>query len=126
MNQAGSAAHAESGVVLSGAERRSEVRREVSFAARLCYGPKYSRWADCVVKNLSDNGAKVELGSMYQLPRAFVLLHVSAGLAFEAVRRWRRADLLGVSFEARHDLSVATPSRLLSVHETWLALRPAG
>jgi hypothetical protein len=124
MNPAGSLAHAEPLVVPAGAERRSEIRREVSFAARLCYGPKYSRWADCVVKNLSDNGAKVELGSMYQLPRAFVLLHVSAGLAFEAVRRWRRADLLGVSFEARHDLSVSAPSRLAGVHETWLALRP--
>lgn len=100
------------------------MRIPTHFLARLCYGPRYSLWADCVVKDLSIGGAKVEIGAMYKLPRAFVLLHFSAGLAFEAVRRWRRADLLGVSFEACHDLNLPVPPRLTRVHETWLALRP--
>jgi len=104
-------------------ERRAHVRVPTHFAARLCYGPRYSHWADCVVKDLSVGGAKVEIGAMYKLPRAFVLLHFSAGLAFEAVRRWRRADLLGISFEACHDLGLPIPPRMALVHETWLALR---
>jgi len=105
-------------------ERRAAVRVPTHFPARLCYGPKHSQWADCVVKDLSTGGAKVELCSMYQLPRAFVLLHFSAGLAFEAVRRWRRADLLGVSFEMCHDLNAPLPARLGRVKATWLALQP--
>jgi len=104
-------------------ERRAAVRVPTHFAARLCYGPRHGQWADCVVKDLSTGGAKVELCSMYQLPRAFVLLHFSAGLAFEAVRRWRRADLLGVSFETCHDLNAPLPPRLARVQATWLALQ---
>jgi hypothetical protein len=104
-------------------ERRSEARIRTHFASRLCYGPQYSRWADCVVKDICESGAKVELPAMYELPRAFILLHFGADLAFEAVRRWRRADLLGVSFEARHDLRVASAPKLARVRETWLALR---
>ena len=104
-------------------ERRAEVRIRTNFASRLCYGPQYSRWADCVVKDLCESGAKVELPAMYELPRAFILLHFASDFAFEAVRRWRRADLLGVSFEARHDLRIASAPRLARVRETWLALR---
>lgn len=105
------------------AERRAEVRIGANFAARVCYGPRYSRWADCVVKDLSHSGAKIELPAMYELPRAFILLHFGGDLAFEAVRRWRRADLLGVSFEACHDLRIANAPKLTQVRETWLALR---
>jgi hypothetical protein len=105
-------------------ERRSEPRVAINAPARLLYGAKLSLWADCTIRDLSTNGAKIELSHLHVAPPRFVLLHFEAGIAYDAVLKWRRGDVAGMSFEARHPLEGETEPRLEPVREQWLALRP--
>lgn len=105
-------------------ERRVEPREPVNARARIMHGAKLAIWADCLIKDLSQSGAKIELSHVYSLPPRFVLMHLQAGIAFEAVLRWRRGDLAGMAFEHRHALDGPLEPRLAPVREAWLALRP--
>ncbi len=105
-------------------ERRAEPRASVRAPARVMHGASLAHWADCVIKDLSNSGAKIELSHFYTLPPRFILLHFQAGTAFEVVLKWRRGDLAGMSFEHRHDLSAAQEPRLEPVRAAWLALQP--
>lgn len=103
-------------------ERRSEPRVAVSAAARVMHGTGLSLWADCVIRDLSHSGAKLELSHVHSLPPRFILLHFQAGTAFEVILKWRRGDLAGVAFEARHALDTTTEARLAPVQAAWRAL----
>jgi hypothetical protein len=105
------------------AERRAEPREPANLRARVMSGKDLAMWADCVIRDLSTSGAKIELSHVYQLPPRFVLLRFDIGVAFEVVLKWRRADLAGMAFEARHDLANDTPPHLAKVKEAWLALK---
>lgn len=106
-------------------ERRAEPREPVSIRARVLHGQGLAMWADCVIKDLSASGAKIEVSHFHKLPPRFVLLHFEAGVAFEVVLKWRRADLAGMAFEARHVLEGDVPAHLKAAREQWLALKPA-
>lgn len=105
-------------------ERRAEPRESANVRARVLHGQGLAMWADCVIKDLSQSGAKIELSHFHKIPPRFVLLHFEAGIAFEVVLKWRRADLAGMAFEAHHALDGAVPAHLKPAHEQWLALRP--
>lgn len=87
------------------------------------HGDKLGIWADCMIKDISESGAKIELSHLHKVPPRFILMHFQAGVAFEVVLKWRRGDLAGMSFEHRHPLEDAVPSRLEPVRVAWLALR---
>ncbi|MFZ5720263.1 MAG: PilZ domain-containing protein [Pseudomonadota bacterium] len=105
-------------------ERRSEPRTPTNARGRIMHGDKLAIWADCMIKDLSPSGAKIELSQLYNLPPRFILLHFQAGVAFEVVLKWRRGDLAGMAFERRHPLDAEVEPRLEPVREAWLALRP--
>jgi hypothetical protein len=106
-------------------ERRAEPRQSVSIRARVLQGQGLTMWADCVIKDLSASGAKIELSHFYKLPPRFVLLHLEAGVAYEVVLKWRRADLAGMAFEHRHSLEAEVPPHLEGAKAQWLALKPS-
>ena len=105
-------------------ERRQEERTTLRAPARVLHGAGLALWADCVIRDLSANGAKIELSHFYRLPPRFVLLHFEAGVAYEVVLKWRRGDLAGMSFEHRHDLNGDVDERLAGVRDAWRALQP--
>ncbi|WP_293680812.1 PilZ domain-containing protein [uncultured Phenylobacterium sp.] len=104
-------------------ERRAEPRKSVNASARLFHGATLALWADCTIRDLSTIGAKIELPELHVAPPRFVLLNFAAGVAYEAVLKWRRGNMAGTSFEAVHALETATEPRLAPVREQWLALR---
>lgn len=104
-------------------ERRTEERRDIHAPARLFSGPKLAMWADCTIRNLSSSGARIELPKIHVCPPRFVLLHLKAGVAYEAVLKWRRGDMAGMAFEATHELAACEIARLAGVREQWQALR---
>jgi hypothetical protein len=106
-------------------ERRAEPREPVNVRARVLHGQGLAMWADCVIKDLSPSGAKIELSHFHKLPPRFVLLHFEAGMAFEVVLKWRRADLAGMAFEGKHVLDGEVPAHLKAAREQYLALKPA-
>jgi len=105
-------------------DRRSEPRIAVRQPARIAYGPKLALWADCVIRDRSKSGAKIDLGAIFVLPSRVVLTDLQAGLAFDGVVKWRRGDMAGLYFEQEHDLRGSVEPRLIAVRDTWLALRP--
>lgn len=105
-------------------ERRAEPREPVSIRARVLHGQGLAMWADCVIKDLSASGAKIELSHFHKMPPRFVLLHFEAGMAFEVVLKWRRADLAGMTFEHQYALDGEVPAHLKAAKDQWLALRP--
>ena len=105
-------------------ERRGEPRVPVSAPGRVMHGDKLGLWADCLIKDLSASGAKIELSHFYRLPPRFVLLHFREAVAFEVVLKWRRGDLAGMAFEHRHPLDTLNDPRLAAVSEAWKALQP--
>ena len=110
---------------LTDAERRSEPRVAANLPARLFYGPKFSRWADCVIKDRSTQGAKIELPASFELSRKVILLDYRGGVAFMAQPRWRKWDMVGLRLEVDYDLRGAVDPSLQAVREAWLALCPA-
>jgi hypothetical protein len=105
-------------------ERRNEPRVPANVPGRVMHGDKLALWADCVIKDISTSGAKIELSHFYRLPPRFVLMHFHEALAFEVVLKWRRGDLAGMAFEHRHPLDSITDPRLAAVAEAWKALQP--
>lgn len=104
-------------------DRRAEPRVSVNARGRIMHGDKLGIWADCVIKDLSGSGAKIELSHLHKIPPRFILIHFQAGMAFEVVLKWRRGDLAGMSFEVKHNLELPVPARLEPVRAAWLALR---
>lgn len=106
------------------AERRGEPRLPVRAAGRVMFGDKLAMWADCVIRDLSGSGAKIELSQLVKLPPRFLLIHLQEGVALEVVLKWRRGDLAGMAFERRHQLSETTEPRLEPARTAWLGLMP--
>lgn len=104
-------------------DRRFEPRVSTNARGRIMHGDKLGIWADCMIKDLSENGSKIELSHLHKVPPRFILIHFQAGLAFEAVLKWRRGDLAGMSFEARHELDKPVATRLEAVQTAWQALK---
>jgi hypothetical protein len=111
--------------VAEGDERRAEPRVATNIPARLFYGAGYSRWMDCVIKDRSARGAKIQAPAIFRLSPKLVLLDYRAGVAFLAQPRWRKRDLAGLWLEVRHDLrEPLTDPSLEPVRQAWLALGP--
>lgn len=111
-------------LALENMERRAEPREALRQPVRAYFGDNLRLWADCELRDLSVGGAKIHLSSLYKLPPRFILLLHQTGIAYEVVLKWRRGDLAGLSFEARHDLQMDQGTRLASIREAWLGLRP--
>ena len=105
-------------------ENRTEPRVVVKVPGRLFYGPGLAMWADCVIRDMSQGGAKIELSHFNRLPARFVLVDFQGGSAIEVILKWRRGDLAGLSFEKRHPLKDTTDARFTNAREVWVALYP--
>lgn len=103
-------------------ERRLNAREPTSIRGRVCYGRDYALWADCLIRDLSDGGAKLQVAAVHPLPQSFIVLQVIEGVAMTAKLKWRRGDLAGVSCPARYDLRGIVPGDLAPVRKLWLAL----
>ena len=53
---------------------------------------------DCLIRDMSDQGARLALGGLIELPNTFRLLVISSNLLFPAELEWRRSLLAGVRF----------------------------
>jgi hypothetical protein len=78
-------------------DRRHNVRDKVFFGG-VAEIDKNSAM-DCVVRNLSDAGACVELDAFAKLPKEMNLTIVRKGRSFLATMIWRQANRVGVAFK---------------------------
>jgi hypothetical protein len=76
--------------------RQIEVRRRVLKGARIAFND-HATTMDCVVRNLSDRGACLNVESPIGIPDSFDLLVDDASVRHCRVT-WRRATQIGVAF----------------------------
>jgi hypothetical protein len=110
-----------------GAERRTGLARRDDRRARSLMSGKVvvgdgQMSVDCVIRNLSSRGARVSVPRSIDLPGAVGLLIVREGLFCEASVAWRRGDLTGLAFRARHDLRKDRDPSRRGVRALWSAM----
>jgi hypothetical protein len=78
---------------------RVGVRRRTLKGGRLTYDGG-ERNTECVIRNLSDGGARIQVADIRKVPSEFVLTFDADGSQRNCFVRWRRGDSLGVEFIA--------------------------
>jgi hypothetical protein len=77
-------------------EKRLSPRRNTMIPARIAFGSA-QRWRDCIIRNLSDSGAKLEVATVVGIPDRFDLL-VEGHRPQQCRVAWRALKEMGVEF----------------------------
>jgi hypothetical protein len=79
-------------------DRRESVRNKVMLGGVAEIG-EHGTTRDCIVRNLSDNGATIEFSNVVELPREQLSLRIARkGRSFMAKVIWWRDNFVGVAF----------------------------
>jgi hypothetical protein len=78
-------------------EHRAAPRRRTLIAAQIRYGGG-AVTTDCVVRNISETGAKVDVSEGVVLPERFDLVIPQKNVVHACELRWRRGAEAGVAF----------------------------
>ncbi len=101
-----------------GIERRANPRRKTRFKATIVYGADRST-ANCVVRDLSDTGARLKLDLPGDLPTNFHLIWVADRAVLEVEAVWRSQGELGVKFLSKHNIQGRLSTELAAVCRAW-------
>ena len=82
---------------LNGSERRASERRWTLKRGVITFDQAGAS-IDCLVRNLSDNGALLLVGNQTDIPNSFDLLLRTDGLHKQCRIVWRSVDRMGVAF----------------------------
>jgi hypothetical protein len=107
----------------AGSERRSAPRARSLLAGKIVVGDGSISF-DCIIRDLSANGARVRLSRAIGLPRAVALLAIKDGLLFDAAVSWRIGDDVGLAFSGQSDLRRDRDPAHLGVRRLWTSLAP--
>jgi hypothetical protein len=104
--------------------RRATERRRCLLASRIVFGPE-GFTVEATIRDVSEGGARIRLGSQMPLPREFrVILRDGACLEAEIV--WRRGAELGVRFLGPVDLTDPTDASVRALRHLWLEMAERG
>lgn len=78
-------------------DKRYVPRRRVLKGGKIIFADG-TMVVDCVIRNLSVGGARLDVPATLVLPHAFTLLDVQADRQYIATLAWRRGDQMGVEF----------------------------
>jgi PilZ domain len=79
-------------------ERRKRQRSRVFWEGKVSFNRRQSV-LDCVVRNMSDAGAKLAVTGSAFVPREFELVIPKRQAAYQARIIWRQSDEVGIQFE---------------------------
>ena len=81
-------------------DRRESVRDKVMYGGVAEIGD-HGATRECIVRNISDNGANIEFSNDFQLPKEQLSLRIARkGRSFLAKVIWWRDNFVGVAFRA--------------------------
>ena len=79
-------------------DRRESVRDKVMYGGIAEIGDGGTT-RECIVRNISDNGATIEFSNDFQLPKEQLSLRIARkGRSFLAKMIWRQANRVGLAF----------------------------
>lgn len=79
-------------------EKRSSLRQRTFLGARICFNERRAT-LDCIVRNLSEGGALIEVSDTVAIPQSFELDIPNRNRTYRARACWRSASRIGVAFE---------------------------
>ena len=105
-------------------ERRRAGRSRALLAGKLA-NEGATTTIDCVIRNISADGAMIETTTPQLFPSTLHLVQVKEGVAWDATVIWRRGNRVGLSLGDRHDLRETTEKQLKALRAIWgqMALR---
>jgi hypothetical protein len=105
-------------------ERRRGLRNRALLAGKVA-NEDATRTLDCVIRNLSPDGAMIETSAPHLVPREMHLVQVKEGIVWDAEVIWRRGNRVGLKLNTRHDLRETTEKQLRALRAIWsqMALR---
>lgn len=103
-------------------ERRAHVRTRTYLGAEITFNRRYAK-LDCLVRNLSQSGATIEIAQTIGAPDAFELTITRDNVTRIANVVWRSDTHLGVKFSDASVVSIGDARRLRALKEERDALR---
>jgi hypothetical protein len=100
------------------AERRDSSRQKVLFKGKIAYADGAFS-TDCVIRDLSRNGARIALPKGQSMPTRAYLIDVRTGIAYESVVSWIRIPQFGLRFVSQHNLQYVTNPSLTFLKRLW-------
>jgi hypothetical protein len=92
-------------------ELRASRRKRTLLRGKLAYGAGAFS-VDCVISDLSETGARVQVEQGATFPEQVYLIHLRARTAYESKVVWRRDNFAGLEFGTAHDLESAAAPEL--------------
>ena len=83
-------------------DKRKDRREATTWPGRIAYDHG-AKLRECVVRDISKDGARLALPNVRTLPSEFELLILTTGEIFQAVAKWRRGREIGVYFVEKDD-----------------------
>jgi hypothetical protein len=95
-------------------------RERVLLGGKLVFAAERS--VDCLIRDLTETGARVRLPVNYALGahKNLWLINISGGSAYRVNVVWKKGAELGVEFAERHDFQALTPPSMLHLRSLWL------
>src|SRR5690348_18038073 len=84
-------------------ELRKSRRKRTLMRGKLAYGAGAFS-IDCVISDLSETGARVQVQEGATIPEEVYLIHLRTRIAYESKVAWRRDNFAGLEFNGSHDL----------------------
>lgn len=103
-------------------ERRGSSRRRTLLAAKLSFS-KPGLIVGCGIRNMSADGALIELDSSTLLQPPFQLLTMRDGTVYEADLVWSWNRLVGLRFTAEHPVYAPPNDEVRMLRAIWAATR---
>jgi hypothetical protein len=89
-------------------EERRSARKRVLHRGKLCFGEDFKFTVDCVIRDISDSGARVQVDGDPTVPYTSYLVHLREHAAYETTVAWRKRGSIGLKIISRHDLETPT------------------
>jgi hypothetical protein len=108
-----------------GRDRRRSSRRHCTLGGRLFFGLA-GLSIDCVIRDLSDHGARVAVPSAaWKAPKEIHLLSLREGQVYSGEVVWNRGRYLGLNFSSVQPVSAVADPMLAPVKAAWAAAQKA-
>lgn len=101
-------------------DRKPSPRPRVLLRGLIVYG-EGSFTCDCVFRNLTANGARIQVDQLFQISPRFYLINIRDGVAYDARVVWNKGLQIGVKFDAVISLSIDNDAVLRRLKKLWLA-----
>jgi len=101
-------------------DKRATPRRRVLLSA-LLVNQEFNTIFRCQVRDVSDQGARLNIPDCFLVPAGFWLIALSSGVAYEAKLAWRRFPSVGVSLGEPIELEEPTSRIGGKLRGVWLS-----